>query len=124
MPSGTGFVYQIYAGVSASACYLVAQNQTPGASVTLTAVPVSGTLAPAQFNTTSSAAPVIYPGYVFGEDAYAVVDLENIQSFVTPLNASDSDPLVQRRSIGAKFFLGSLILQDKYMARFEAASAF
>jgi N4-gp56 family major capsid protein len=123
-PTSTSFVYQLYAGTAAGACYLVASNQLGGSTFTLTYVPGSGVLAPAVFNSTTSAAPVIYPGYLFGKDAFAVVDLDNLQAFITPLKAVDSDPLIQRRSIGAKFFLGSLILQDVYMARYEATSAF
>ncbi len=123
-PTSTSYVYDLYQGATSATCYLFASNVAAATATSILAPLITGTLAPAQMNTTSSAAPVVYPGYIFGKNAFAVVDLENLQSFVTPMSASDSDPLVQRRKVGAKFFLGSLILQDKYMARFEAASRF
>jgi len=123
-PSTAGFVYDVYQGPSAAVTYLVASGLAPSGTVTLFSPALSGILGPAQLNTTSSAAPLVLPGYIFGKDAYAVVDLDNLQTFVTPLTPSDPDPLVQRRKIGAKFMLGQLILQDKYMRTLRSCHGF
>jgi N4-gp56 family major capsid protein len=67
---------------------------------------------------------VVHFSWVIGKEAYAVVDLQKIQTYVTPNQASDSDPLVQRRKAGWKFFAKSVICNQNFLKRIESASAF
>lgn len=67
---------------------------------------------------------VAHFSWVLGKEAYTVVDLQKLQTFITPASASDSDPLVQRRKAGWKFFFKSVINNQNFLKRIESASAF
>lgn len=64
----------------------------------------------------------VYPCLVFGAASYGVGKAQNIQVYLTPNVASDSDPLAQRRKTGAKVAFGTLILQQAGMMRVESAA--
>ena len=66
----------------------------------------------------------IHNVYVFGKGAFGVIDLTGIQRTLTPAQASDSDPLEQRRKTGWKAFFKAVILNDDFMKKIEVASAF
>lgn len=61
----------------------------------------------------------VYPCLVMGARAYGVADFQTLQTYVTPAVASDSDPLAQRRKVGAKVAFASKILQQDAMLRIE-----
>ena len=46
----------------------------------------------------------------------------SLQTFLTPATASDSDPLFQRRKVGAKYMRKSFILDNNFFERFETSS--
>lgn len=66
----------------------------------------------------------VYAAFAGGRDAYAVVDLDNMEAGVSEAVRSDSDPLKQRRKVAAKFFEGGIILADNNLVRVEATSKF
>ena len=44
----------------------------------------------------------VYPCLVVGKGAYGVGTFQSLQTYLTPATPSDSDPLAQRRKVGAK----------------------
>lgn len=120
MPSSTSYVYSLYAGTNGGTMYRVASNQAAGAVVTVTSIPASGVVAPVP----PAASVNVYASWIMGKDAYAVVDLADIEAGITDDARTGEDPLKQRRKVGAKFMLGALILADNNLVRVEAASAF
>lgn len=71
---------------------------------------------------TFSSTTTVYPTLVFGKQAYGVSSFQTLQTFVTPAVASDSDPLAQRRKVGAKVAFGVVRLQEDCMVRIETAA--
>lgn len=65
----------------------------------------------------------IYPTFVMGDGAYGVPTLQSLTTYMTPMTASDSDPLAQRVKAGAKILFTSKILQQKALVRIETASS-
>lgn len=122
MPSSTNYVYDVYCSVaSGTALYKVASRQAASSTYTITADPA----------TTETPAPVapalgisVYPGFVVGKGAFGTCVLNGmaLQTFLTPASASDSDPLAQRRKVGAKYMRKSFILDNDFMERFETSS--
>lgn len=119
-PANTSYVYSLYVGANAGTMYRVAANYAAGSVYTVTSVPSSGTAAPSH----PADAVNVYCSWMMGKDAYAVVDLQDLDAGITDDSRSDEDPLKQRRKVGAKFFLGALILADNNLVRIEAASSF
>jgi N4-gp56 family major capsid protein len=64
----------------------------------------------------------VYPTYVMGVGAYGVATLKAMNMYVTGGSATDSDPLAQRRKVGAKISFNSIILQQDALVRIESAS--
>ena len=73
--------------------------------------------------TVASTIPYVYPSYIFGADAYGIGQLMDLQTYDTGFNASDTDPLAQRRKLGAKTMFGSVVLRQESMIRLETASS-
>ena len=119
-PTNSAYVYSFYQGASAGTLYRVATNVAASSITVLTTPATSGTVAPVH----TATSVVVYASFMFGKGAYAVVDLDNMEAGVSEDKRSDSDPLKQRRKVGAKFFEGALILADNNLVRIEAASAF
>lgn len=65
----------------------------------------------------------VYPTFVIGRGAYGQVVLDNTR-FSYLKDADKSDPLNQQRVVGWKTFYGTLIENNAFFARIEAASAF
>lgn len=61
----------------------------------------------------------VYPCLVLGAGAYGVGTFQTMRSYVTPAVASDSDPLAQRRKVGAKVAFATKRLQEASMLRLE-----
>lgn len=64
----------------------------------------------------------VYPTLVVGADAYGVATFQSLKSYVTPAAPSDSDPLAQRRKVGAKVAFSSIILEQDNMVRIETGA--
>lgn len=122
MPSSTNYVYDVYLTQAALTIpYLVASRQAANSTYTITTAPVgTETVAPS-----SPALGIsVYPGFVCGKGAFGTCTLNgmSLQTFITPKGASDSDPLQQRRKVGAKYMRKSFILDNDFMERFETSS--
>jgi N4-gp56 family major capsid protein len=100
---GTGFI-------PANTAFSVLAPPTSGDSIAGSSIPASG--------------EVVHCSWLFGKEAYAVVDLQKLQSFLTPNQASDSDPLVQRRKAGWKLMFKAVICNNNFMTRIETVSAY
>lgn len=74
------------------------------------------------FVQTFSSTVTVYPALVFGKGAYGVGSFQTLKSYVTPAVSSDSDPLAQRRKVGAKVAFGTQILQQNCMYRIETGA--
>jgi len=61
----------------------------------------------------------VYPCLVLGRGAYGVGTFQTLKTYVTPAVPSDSDPLAQRRKVGAKIAFGTRRLQEDAMLRIE-----
>ena len=67
----------------------------------------------------------VYPMIFFGRDAYGLVPLKG-KSAMTPMvvnpSPSPGDPLAQRGTVGYKFWTGTVILQQAFMAILEVGA--
>lgn len=120
-PTNTAYAYTLYAGTSGGTRFKTAANNVAASSITDgLGVAAAGTVAPANPNTAVN----VYVSFFMGKGAYAVVDLDSMEAGIDDSGRTDSDPLKQRRKIGAKFLEGALILSDNNLVRVEAASTF
>lgn len=71
---------------------------------------------------TFSSTATVYPALVIGRQAYGVSSFQTLKTYVTAAVASDSDPLAQRRKVGAKVAFGTIILQQDCMVRIETGA--
>ena len=71
---------------------------------------------------TFASSTTVYPALVVGKGAYGVADFQNMQTYATPAVASDSDPLAQRRKVGAKVGFAAKRLQEGAMVRIESGA--
>lgn len=81
----------------------------------------TGTLAPAELNASTSK---VHLSFFIGKEAFTVVDLQNLQTTLTPAGPTDSDPLGQRRKAGWKTMFKAVITNETFFARLESESAF
>jgi N4-gp56 family major capsid protein len=65
----------------------------------------------------------IHFSYIFGQNAYAVTDLQTLAMYKEG-PGTVSDPLHQKMTMGWKVGFKSVILNQNFMARFESASAY
>jgi len=122
-PSSTGYTYDWYMSqIGGTTTYLVASRTAASANTTISVQPV-GTEA------VGPASPAlginVYPGFVCGKGAFGTCTLNGmaLQTFITPKGPTDSDPIAQRRKVGAKFMRKSFILDNAFIERFETGSA-
>jgi hypothetical protein len=121
-PSSTNYVYDLYGtAAGGTVARLIASRQAASSTYTWT-TPIVGTeaIAPEAPADTVS----VYPGFVVGMGAFGTCVLNgmSLQVYTTPKGASDSDPLGQRRKVGAKFMRKSFILDGDWIQRFETSS--
>jgi N4-gp56 family major capsid protein len=132
LPTLANYVFSVYIGTSSSPTNLALSASGPavgplagqatqlasGSTVILTGVGVPQTpqAAPATGVT-------VYPTMFFGQDAYGQVLLDNVEYHYLK-QADKSDPMNQTRVVSWKFFYGTIILNNAYMARTESGSAF
>lgn len=128
VPTTAGFVYNIFitepgsAAASTDTARLAngGSRIAAGAQATITAFNSSGRLVPAALNSASNG---VHQCYFLGKEAYTVVNLENLRSYLTPAQESDSDPLLQRRTAGWKVFFRAVINNNNFMVKLEVPSA-
>lgn len=132
LPTRPGFVFNIYIGTTATPTNLALTASGPavgplagqatqlasGSTVVLTGVGLAQTppAAPATGVT-------VFPTIFIGNHSYGQVILENPE-FHYLTGADKSDRLNQTRVVAWKAFYGSLILNQAFLARAEASSAF
>jgi len=121
MPATVGVLYKVYNGLtSAGQQFLVSSGNAPGAVVNVKTDPATGeqpSAAPATGRTVRFV-------WMFGMEMFAVPELQSLQTFITPAQSSDSDPLMQRRKVGWKVNFKSVILNEAFVERIEVESAF
>jgi N4-gp56 family major capsid protein len=71
---------------------------------------------------TFASSVTVYPALVVGAGAYGVGTFQSLKVYATPAVASDSDPLAQRRKVGAKVAFAAKILQESAMVRIETGT--
>lgn len=123
VPSSTNYTYDIYmTQAGGTTAYLVRSRVAASDTYTITAAP-AGTEAVAP---TSPASGInVYPGFIFGRGGFGTVVLNgmSLQTYTTPKGSTDSDPIAQRRKIGAKFMRKSFIVENAFIERIETSSA-
>lgn len=133
-PNTAGFTYSVYVSNGAPTVPANLGLSTSGP----TTGPLSGQAVQLPANTavvitgvgaaqTPPAAPAtgvtVYPAFVFGMEAYGIVSLDEVKTFYLK-DADKSDPANQLRVIAWKQMYGTIILNNTFFARVEAASAF
>lgn len=123
MPTSVNYTYDVYLSqLSGTVTYKVASRRAAGSTYVITTAPVGtevvGQASPADGVT-------VYPGWVVGKGALGTSTLDGmaLRTYLTPNGASDSDPIAQRRKIGAKVMRGSFILDNDFFHRLETSSA-
>lgn len=123
-PATTGVVYDFYVGVTSgdSTLYLAVQGLAPGATAYITVAPTSGLNPPA----TPAASVNVHVACCLGKYAFDIVELSGAtqNGMMTPKGASDSDPLDQRRKMGAKFSEKAGVRNTRDCLVIELASTF
>jgi len=131
-PNTSGYIYNVYVGTTTTPTNLGVSASGP------TSGPLAGQAASIPANTaititgvgvsrTPPAAPAagvtVYPTFIFGEDAYGQVVLDDPK--MTYLQTADkSDPLNQLRIVGWKVMYGTILLNQNFFMRIESTSAF
>lgn len=108
---------------------LISTGNLPSAVLDLTTI-ITTFPTSAAYPTTAPATPatnvVVHTSFMFGKDAFAMVDLsgDNLRVLITPKGPDKSDPADQRRYISLKGSFKSVVLNNNYLRRLESASAF
>jgi N4-gp56 family major capsid protein len=71
---------------------------------------------------TFASSVTVYPTLVIGKGAYGVADFSAAEVLYSGCEASKSDPLAQRATVGAKVFFAAKRLQEGAMVRIETAA--
>lgn len=120
MPAATGYTYNVYFGDTSGQTYLQSEQNAAAAVVNVGAVPASSDLPPAE----PAVGVEVHYSWVLGDEAFAVPELMSLQTFLTPAQASDSDPLLQRRKASWKVMFKPVICNELFLERIESASRF
>ena len=122
-PTSLNYVYDIYMTTAGGTVpFKVASRIAGNTDFTITTAP-AGTEAVAPAPPASGVS--VYPGFTCGKGSFGTCTLNGmaLQTFVTPKGPSDSDPLGQRRKVGAKYMRKSFILDNDFLERWEASSS-
>lgn len=129
LPSTAGYVYNVYfdtvttGGTGTDATLgLVSANNAASATVTVTTNPAATTNPPDNVNTTGT--PTIHPVYIHAAESCRLVTLANLETYITPDEASVYDPLKQQRKLGYKFFQKAMLADQQRLLRVELASTY
>lgn len=120
MPATAGFKYNVYAGANGGTLYLDSSLNEPSAVVVVGAIAASGDNPPASV----VSGVVAHYAWVLGQEAFAVPELQSLQTYLTPDQASDSDPLAQRRKASWKVMFKPVICNEDFIERIEIASRY
>lgn len=117
LPSGAtaSSTFNLYFGSNGGTLYLAASGIAASSTKNQGVVPTSGYVA-------QPAAPSginVHFAFIFGMEAVTCVELNKVQTYLTPAVPSDSDPLVQRRKVGWKTDFKTVINNDAFLARIE-----
>lgn len=132
LPNLSGYVFNVYVGTTSSPTHLgkCASGPTSGPLAgQATQLAGNQTVVITDIGTaqTPPAAPAtgqtVYPTFVMGEDAYAMVELDALETFYLK-EADKFDPQNQLRIISWKTFYGMMILNQGFFMRIESVSAF
>lgn len=117
LPSGAiaGSKFRLYAGADNGTLYEFADDISASTVVNVPTIPTSGLVAQA----TPASSIRVHFAFIMGKEAVTCVELNKIQSYLTPAVASDSDPLVQRRKVGWKCDFKAVINNQNFLARLE-----
>ena len=122
LPSSVNYSYDIYlTQIGATVPFQVASRQAASSTFTIITAPAgTETIAP----TAPANGVSVFPGFVLGRGALGTTVLNgmSLQTFLTPKGPSDSDPLSQRRKVGAKYMRKSWIVDNDFLERFETSS--
>ena len=128
MTTLASFSYNVYctakaegAATTVAEARLFQGSVAAAASVVITSFNATGALVPALL---SSGAGAVHESFFIGKDAFTVVTLDNMRSYLTKNEESDSDPLAQRRKAGWKVFFKAVINNNAFLAKFDSESAF
>lgn len=119
MPATTGRTYNIYIGAASGNTPLQSTGNAPAGAINVGAVG-TGAQPPAHPNT----GVVVHRAWILGKESFAVPELMSLQTFLTPKQASDSDPLLQRRKASWKVMFKAVICNESFLTRIECASRF
>lgn len=72
---------------------------------------------------TIASTATVHTSYVFAKNAYAVTDLQNLSVYVEGPGGT-VDPLHQRKTLGFKYSMKAVILNQAYMVRVESGSLY
>ncbi len=131
-PSSTAYKYKIFVGAAAGGATgtmyqgvetTYGTDFIPAATAFSVVDPPASGVSIVGSNVPGSAKNVHF-SWIFGKESFAVVDLMKLQTFVTPAQASDSDPLLQRRKAGWKFMFKAVIQNQDFIERAETLSAY
>jgi N4-gp56 family major capsid protein len=116
--AGDTMYLQNASGTVVAGTYLLGYATESGSNYTQK---TSGAVGPAEL---ALAGSKVHTSFFIGKEAFTVVDLQNLQSTLTPNEASDSDPLKQRRKAGWKVMFKAVINNNDFFARLESESAY
>ena len=132
MPTTTGYTYLVYMDQNTAPVHLGLSPQGPtvGALTGQAAGLAAGSIAVITGIGVSRVPPAnpgtgltVYPTFVFGQDAYAQVMLDDMQFFFLK-DAEKVDPLNQLYMVGWKAMWNTIILNNNFMGRIESLSNF
>jgi len=125
-PTNASYTYNIYSSTSSGGGIGACRLYTYGIANTTSIAIASFAAATADLvpEMPAAATSKIHISFIIGREAYTVVNLKSLESFLTPPGESDSDPLAQRRKAGWKVFFKACINNNNFMARYEAESNF
>ncbi len=125
-PSSTNYVYDLYFDNLTGVYHLIASGLAAGAVTAAmnglyAAGPVQNPPAASSTNQVE-----VFVAFIVGRDAFGRVELDgmSLQSYLTAPGASFSNPLAQGRKVGSKIAWKSFILDNNFLVRVEASSAY
>jgi len=138
LPVDTAYMYKVYMD-QANAAGVQYEVQTAASTLAVAANDLIGPVfeggqtiyVTAEPAITGNAAPVdpitgltVHTTWIFGKEAFGVVELDKLQATLTPNTASDSDPLIQRRKAGWKAMFKCVIQNHAFIRLIESTSSF
>lgn len=126
LPTSANYVYDVYMSNTSGASYKrVKTRQAQDTAITVNAaLYTNGTAATP--TTAPTAGREVFVGWIFGKDAFGRVELNgmSLQSYITPAGSSYSNPLAQGRKVGSKIMWKSFLIDNAFLVRMEAESAY